>query len=925
MAEDSQRSWIVSLEGNAELIASQLRLLPPSSNILTLPPLPLPSASAGAFDPCAYIRAVNESFSTRCARVHSFLQASTPAQPRIVFLNGGCVAAREACISKIALEITGGEVDEAEQIFRHLVKNGLALDKPPSSIHHTASNLEYRRPSHAESWNEKQQRAYPYPNSPSPSTLPTQDDSLRPEGHTFLDSETVSSIAFHDDCYSALDHHIVQVERRRKSRLPAEFARASYPSAGFRERASSFPLALAILPHTTYVPHSSPPTTTEESQPTQLEHPQRGQALLSRPNHAKETPTPLSPLSPGYDDGNVELGEAFIVNLPSPGGRPVLRKARSASHLAHSFPSSLAMPYGGHPRDRARSLGHLDFATLPQTQATRQSSVEMLSPTVFVRAASTHDTAQNWLPTNVIPAAAPQYVDRGAGPNASEVSPPSDNHHTCVPDSNEWSCEPILPLVEDLVVHLVDQQAHEIIELVIRSFKCGLYSPPQIHVVGSESSSPATPHNMSSRPVSVVTVESDNEAFLRRHEAELYNLEISPLSDDLGSPSLPWHPRSTKSNFFNSKLNLSLATPITKSSSPDPQSEKFVELTATNIRTPLGVQNALRALLNLHFPPSTTGFKQFSRSSQHDRCWKPILRQDDGLSSDGRTVDLILAIGYAENVSKTLFHTVAGQIEQFGRKRSGLTRSSNLDIRYLINNVLHIVTCFGVAGREEIKDPLSHPSILAEMILPQLEAFLSCNGFTRFLVLKYDPATLPTVLELRRLIGEDAFKVAGIKDCSDSPSIPHNVMAEDSQRSPRRPPDLLCRANFVLSSTATPAESNTFLDNIRNVLVWKDSFYECEPDPKPPNPEPPAAVQPPLTPSPSLYRNRLGPLHARSGSRSIYSDRSVRPATAGTYDPWEGFYDSEDDEMDRIFMPIVPRSVQRKGNSKKALKWLGLA
>ena len=266
--------------------------------------------------------------------------------------------------------------------------------------------------------------------------------------------------------------------------------------------------------------------------------------------------------------------------------------------------------------------------------------------------------------------------------------------------------------------------------------------------------------------------------------------------------------------------------------------------------------------------------------------------------------------------------------------------------RYLVSTCLQSVAQQSPVD-EKAANPLANPTILAELLVPHLESYLAGNELTRLLVIKYDPAMLPTVLELRRIVGEEAFKIAGIVDSAADvrPGLQPNLLSNEgssilnarnrfsgsnrfasntsgvrnSAVPPKRTEELLPKSNFLLSSTATDREIVGFLESIRKVLVVKNSFFESEPEPvmRPPTPPPePVHVDPPRPPTP----------HRSSRSRPRTVEKEVsRPTTANALDPWEGFCDSEDDEMDRMYMPTLPRRVQRKGNSRKALKWLGLA
>lgn len=328
-------------------------------------------------------------------------------------------------------------------------------------------------------------------------------------------------------------------------------------------------------------------------------------------------------------------------------------------------------------------------------------------------------------------------------------------------------------------------------------------------------------------------------------------------------------------------------------------------------------------------------------------------------------------------------------------------------------------------------NPFENPSLLACLMIPHLETYLAASITTRFLVLEYPTEHLATVLALRKLIGSDMFKVAGIIDlevaspstCCETVSPQHKPGAQngnpvarnlDSVSLPGSPfPNnnahggatiahrrrlSFSRANYLLTSSATDGEIATFISKIWRVLIDIDSFYApeqpqasptysshhmlssksslpglvskfttpCSPPVSPPGYPLPL---PPLSSSssriivrdesPSRGSDRSGSLRGahqqqhiaimqqqylqyqkqqqRSPSASVSSTSSPRsprrPARrrepeepAVTYvaaGPEEGdFYDDEE----RRLMPMYMRhSEMRKGNSRKALRWLGLA
>src|SRR5438046_1039824 len=77
---------------------------------------------------------------------------------------------------------------------------------------------------------------------------------------------------------------------------------------------------------------------------------------------------------------------------------------------------------------------------------------------------------------------------------------------------------------------------------------------------------------------------------------------------------------------------------------------------------------------------------------------------------------------------------------------------------------------------------MPYPSVLAETLVPQIESYLAANESTRLLVIKFDPTMSQTMIELRRIFGEDIFKIATVAKSSQDSSLPtvvSNVVSDN--------------------------------------------------------------------------------------------------------------------------------------------------
>ncbi|PQE22798.1 gastric mucin protein [Rutstroemia sp. NJR-2017a BBW] len=139
---------LVALEGNTRTISEQLRLLPQSHMVMVIAPIDnyiSTSQPAQEFDARSFVRDVYVAFDKRNRKARSFLQSSP--QSKVVFLNGGSVSARAICIAKISEHLTDGDDEKAEAVFYDIVKDGVQglftnRDKPrPAALPDSAVHM----------------------------------------------------------------------------------------------------------------------------------------------------------------------------------------------------------------------------------------------------------------------------------------------------------------------------------------------------------------------------------------------------------------------------------------------------------------------------------------------------------------------------------------------------------------------------------------------------------------------------------------------------------------------------------------------------------------------------------------------------------------------------------------------------------------
>lgn len=243
------------------------------------------------------------------------------------------------------------------------------------------------------------------------------------------------------------------------------------------------------------------------------------------------------------------------------------------------------------------------------------------------------------------------------------------------------------------------------------------------------------------------------------------------------------------------------------------------------------------------------------------------------------------------------------------------------------------------------------------MLVPHLEAYLASNPMIGLLILHYPITHLSTVLALRKLIGADLFKVAGLLDGLESGESsfgeqpqPHSLFSGDiaASRAPHfyqrsrtdsihsrsttqslLPSHLrnrlsvisLSKADYLLPAAASPTEIKNFLISIREGLIERSSFYIPDPEPGPILTKYP--VPPPIPDSPG-GSDQAPHSHARkksSRSKSNYapSIRSTRTTASEKVrreearerqleKDWENFYIGEEDSEDEYDRMLMGRS-----------------
>ncbi|TPX09953.1 uncharacterized protein E0L32_008800 [Thyridium curvatum] len=1017
----SGRGNVVALEGPAHIVSTQLRLLPSSPDILTLPDIQyyLQNNGYSKFqDAPGFIRSVHEAAKSREGDALHFIEQAATKEKRLVFLSGGTASAYALCIATISQYVTDGDVHQAELKFKESIQDGLkglpVAKARAAREDKEQSQLVARR-------SESQAR-------------PMEDPGSRAmRAAEALDRETA---ALQED--DTLD---LGFKPRPRS--------MSLPLYGFSDDpADTTPyLILGAVPATTMSkeipgdPVTTPTTTYAEVSTSRIQDRE-----VNGPGSPPPTQRARSPTCSGEPDEpavfKAKKGLAF-------------RNAVLVDTSSDLRPSSIASP----GLQRTRSLGR--FHATYRTKVHDRRSVLELSCTPSVESAglpSIFDASQLEGPSETInekaigsplapfglgaphkasvrrlpprlripspPAKKTIYVDK-----ATDTVDPLESNQENEPTTRPESCsfQPVLPFIEDLVVQLRDNEDRSsLLVSAIQSLKDAQYpvlqaslKKPTPDAAEKPLAFPATPTSPQG-PMFITPqpAHMDTPPWTRNEEYDpfapqtyLENMQCRRPSDPRGTP-------------YQGSSAINPPTPMSTPPPAKPEiGHKFLNIQVSSDQTALSIQNALRSVLESYFPVEGEVCSPFLFHilPKMARLWGPLFEKA-GKGSERRNVDLILAIGSQEGVEKEYNSTISSQIEKMGSKSTGETRSGRVDIRYLIVNALQ-----SAAARSLHKQARDHSALsaseLAALLISQLDIYLRTHASVRFLLLEYPHDQLGTMLALRDFVGPDVMKIAGIIQSSDSPitnrthrySPPGSPLAPASCHPQSRTSAPFSKADFLLASSATDSEIANFMSAIWKTLMDTSPFYNPEPPPispaaastrrlrprkdlsirtsPPPLPSPtystmptPRSVSaaargrprptsivfrspssPPQSPLPdtpsSHYRGRRRDSPApsarskgstaadtvRTASGTVRSARAYRffgggeqqqppPPRIDLASAWSEDSDSSDFdlEQERRLMPLFARTVaaaaggtvrppSRKTNSRKALKWLGLA
>lgn len=677
--DNKQLGSIVAFEGHVDTISTQLRLLPTSPHILILPNIQSYLSNEGTeyhLDVRLYVKRIHEAAVARHEAARAFLQGSIPPSKRLVFMNGGTPSAQALCIKAIMEQETEGDVGQAESLFHRLIKDGaFGLDNPVRDWRRPSmfDGLDRQGPDELEDPITRAMRAA--------DALDRQTASLQPSTEVDLTltprtrSNSLPLYGYDDNFGDDAPFLVFGAQNKDESGNVIEEARGySYSSQASRLSAIHY--------------NRSPDRIYRGI--THLQSPSLRTSFLTTTSCVGEPYSLMTgPISPGFEaltprsdvlsipsTDNVVYGEASLLDIRSPSHSSTLSRVKSLDRIYPSTPKyrDLCIPAATPELQRP-----LDFNAEQESSDTRRTSMAISSNRHNYTEVPRTVIVKTNLP--VIKMAPVPFEKKRKPARASYVDRGTDAKN--VPES-KLTFEPVLPLTEDLVVHLKEEVPDPLLDSIVQGFKTNHFSTflqsPTSEADEYNALVPVTPKSNNTTGVSCIDDQYQELSIHKRLDSDEYDpfsynqpswLKRKPL------PSLP---------------KLAVERPPTPVKTPpllvSDVDSRIRDLKINGQQTAITVQNSLRSVLQDHFPPETKGYRQFQFPllPELEGLWKPVFGDTDPNSSQHsyHRVDQILAIGAQRGVKRDYTSAITGQLEKLGTKHSGMSRSGRLDFRYEI-------------------------------------------------------------------------------------------------------------------------------------------------------------------------------------------------------------------------------------------------
>lgn len=671
--DKSYHGSLIAFEGPENMVSTQMRLLPSSPQLLVLPSLEQYMKPDGntRFDPRSYVKSVHQAAQARHETALRFLNSSTSDSKKLVFLNGGTASAVSQCISVIGERQVSGDLILAEAIYKNIAAEG-ARGLEQDSKHENQQALEKLNSERGDLdetlWEHDEE---------DPITK-----AMRAADALYKETEFLQPI----DCY-------IRTRPRSVSLPMLEWANELGQASPFFVFGSSPSEGAPSV----FDDDEEEPLATEDgsNEPRGLKSQQGSQRLRFAPRrsvssmaeaiHTRDNRSSIQVLpsttlgneSPPATPEGVVYGEARLVQMHAAKSQD-LRKVRSLDdmELAEARRRRISVQYqAAHiasPIDSPEAKSrHLSIAEDPYSP----NNLMHFPVAQFVKAQTTTIRKSPTFVKALPKPARDTYVHQG-----TDVADFSNERA-----ASEGEFEPVLPLLEDLVVHFTSFSPDYVLSSVIQSFKDGAYP-----LLGNTSGS-------------FGTAETDSCPSTPR-TADLFDLEVGKTDGLYTVPEEPsadeasdYDPYAPQGNDVRAGTKVPLQQPNTPSPKiPQPpmpnQSDaqhtgaEFYDFSTPGYPNAIVTQNALRSVLEGYYPQKEgAGYLQYNPLvlSDMNSLWRPMFQ--DFEAQEGKpsqhTADLILAIGCQKGVKSEFVATVTAQIEKLGSKPNGLSRSGRLDIR----------------------------------------------------------------------------------------------------------------------------------------------------------------------------------------------------------------------------------------------------
>lgn len=675
---------MVAFEGPADIVSTQLRLLPPSSQVLILPDLEdyMKRDDARDFSVRSYLKDVHEAAQARHEVASKFLSDSSRGHKRLVFLNGGTAAALSQCIAAISHYQTAGDSLHAEMILRDVLRDGVqGLDQQDKDCH----QLAMRRADSVGTrdgcpWEDEEPEEDPITRAmKAADALYKETEALEPIEcyiRTRPRSLSFPVPAWADGLGQASPCFIFGPPPNEDVQPVSTAEDADHTPRRFTVRSSTQCSEMTI-------PVAYRSSTAMEPSPMV------NRSVAGRSHIRNQSSTSNALLSPPMSPSEVEFGEARLVQMQaSRKAGQSLRRTRSLDDMelhrtrmrrrVVSSPSPAPeLPTPPMEDQEIKSpCRHLSILEDPFSN----NNLIRLPRAKFVRA---NTTTIRKSPTF----AKPPYNSMASNPCANRDAK-SETEHANEEGSIDAARDPVLPFHEDLVIQFTGEISNHILDSVIESLQGGLYPVSTAAVdydgTAETESCPSTP-----RTADLFDVDDFDEGLSPV-------IEITSVDDCVDYDAQSTSGLSRVSNFrFHSpcpSLPPEVQPPTPAHTPPilgtdaDGRRSRFQIVSTIDRVNAIAIQNNLRLILDAQFPPDQDRRYRMSRISllpQMDKIWRPIFWNvgSKGRNPSERTADLILAIGAQNSVKAEFVSALTGQVEKLGSKSTGMTRSGRLDLR----------------------------------------------------------------------------------------------------------------------------------------------------------------------------------------------------------------------------------------------------